>query len=121
MPSQARTNSFWMPFGPRHPLKMVAQHRSTSQKNLFPPLVVKKVDQDVQWLLHTCICIFTYIYKKRERHTNSSMLVSSEASILRNQRFSIIINPRCARLLEEKIKGEGEKYKKKEIIKKKRK
>lgn len=63
--------------------------------------------------------VYIYIYKKRERHTNSSMLVSSEASILRNQRFSIIINPRCARLLEEKIKGEGEKYKKKEIIKKK--
>lgn len=46
-PPLARTNSFWMPLGPRHPLKVVVRHRSTLLKNLFSPLIwVNKLDKE---------------------------------------------------------------------------
>lgn len=55
--------------------------------------------------------VYAYIYicKKRERDTNSWMLISTEASILRNQRFSIIINPRVRAVVRRKKTKEREK------------
>lgn len=60
-----------------------------------------------------CIRVCIYICKKRERDTNSWMLISTEASILRNQRFSIIINPRVRAVVRRKKIKEGEKKEKK--------
>ena len=67
------------------------------------------------------VCIYIYICKKRERDTNSWMLISTEASILRNQRFSIIINPRVRAVVRRKKIKEGEKKERNNKKKKKKK
>lgn len=124
MPSQARTNSFWMPLGPRHPLKMLAHdHRSTSSRK-----ICLRFSSWLRTWIETyngyCIRIHLYyvcIKSSTRGRVNSSMLVSIEASIPRNQRFSIIINCACARSLEKGGKKKlGEKIQKEENNKKKK-
>lgn len=67
MPPRARTNSFWMPLGPRHPLKVAVRHRSTFHKNLRTWSGLRKWIKMVSILdilvyiytlyLHICMCV----------------------------------------------------------------
>lgn len=125
MPSQARTNSFWTPFGPRHPLKM-GRPTSIRVSEKFvcapPPLLsLRSLDQETYVMVIAYVYAYIYVCKKRERDTNSWMLISTEASILRNQRFSIIINPRVRAVVRRKKIKEREKKERNNKKKKKRK